>query len=849
MAEYLSIGPVDAQTAVWLRDALRHEMIPEIRKLGDPRYFPYRWGHALWAYIAGRWGDRVVRDLFDEALRAGPQAAFTKVLDASERDVSADWHTAIRQQYSRILETTKQPTTYGRELIREQKTDRSLYAGPVLSPDGQQIVFYSERDLLSVDLYLADANSGRVLRKLISTAVDPHFSSLEFINSAGSWRPDGRQFVVSAVSSGQSVLAILDVETGERLQEIRLPAVGEVINPSWSPSGRAIAFSATSGGHSDLYVYDLDKARMDRLTADRFADLQPAWSPDGRQIAFVTDRFTTRLTTLDAGAYGLALLDVATGRIERMATFDDAKSINPQWAEGGRGLYFLSDPFGIPNIFAIDASTRVVRQVTNLDTGVSGITALSPALSAAGSVHRVAFSGHERQRPAIFIVDDPAPFAGEPPERSWTKVDAAALPPEERVSPDLVAVLSDALTGLPAEAGSTTVYRPQLTLDWVGQPYVSAGYSRYGPTFGGGVSFLWSDMLGNHNLAAVIDVNSYGGRFSDLWKDTGGLVGYQNLTGRWDWMVSMEQSPYVAGGVGVGVGMADGQPVFVEQEILQRQIFRALGGAIVRPFSASRRMEFGASYQNVGFEQDIRTLMFSVDTGRLLSDERSSSQLAGALNLGSASTALVSDTAVFGATSPVVGERSRLEVTPTFGTISFTSGLTDYRRYVMPARFYTIAGRVLHYGRYGSGAEDVRLVPLFIGYPQLIRGYGIGSFSAAECTATATGGCPEFDRLVGSRMLVGNLELRFPLLRPFGVGNRMYGPLPTEVAFFVDGGAAWSRGDRPTFLGGDRNAVSSAGLTLRVNLLGIAVAQIDLARPFQRPARGWIWAVSLTPGF
>jgi hypothetical protein len=190
MAEYLSIGPVDAQTAVWLRDALRHEMIPEIRKLGDPRYFPYRWGHALWAYIAGRWGDRVVRDLFDEALRAGPQAAFTKVLDASERDVSADWHTAIRQQYSRILETTKQPTAYGRELIREQKTDRSLYAGPVLSPDGQQIVFYSERDLLSVDLYLADANSGRVLRKLISTAVDPHFSSLEFINSAGSWRPD-----------------------------------------------------------------------------------------------------------------------------------------------------------------------------------------------------------------------------------------------------------------------------------------------------------------------------------------------------------------------------------------------------------------------------------------------------------------------------------------------------------------------------------------------------------------------------------------------------------------------------------------------------------------------------------
>jgi hypothetical protein len=98
-------------------------------------------------------------------------------------------------------------------------------------------------------------------------------------------------------------------------------------------------------------------------------------------------------------------------------------------------------------------------------------------------------------------------------------------------------------------------------------------------------------------------------------------------------------------------------------------------------------------------------------------------------------------------------------------------------------------------------------------------------------------------------MLVGNLELRFPLLRPFGVSGRMYGPLPTEVALFVDGGAAWNRDERPTFFGGDRRGVSSAGLSLRVNLLGFAVAQIDLAHPFQRPTRSWVWAFSLTPGF
>jgi hypothetical protein len=74
----------------------------------------------------------------------------------------------------------------------------------------------------------------------------------------------------------------------------------------------------------------------------------------------------------------------------------------------------------------------------------------------------------------------------------------------------------------------------------------------------------------------------------------------------------------------------------------------------------------------------------------------------------------------------------------------------------------------------------------------------------------------------------------------------MYGPVPVEVALFADAGVAWNRGERPDF---DRQGVSSAGLTFRVNLFGVAVAQIDMARPFQRRGRGWMWGFNLIPGF
>ena len=46
-----------------------------------------------------------------------------------------------------------------------------------------------------------------------------------------------------------------------------------------------------------------------------------------------------------------------------------------------------------------------------------------------------------------------------------------------------------------------------------------------------------------------------------------------------------------------------------------------------------------------------------------------------------------------------------------------------------------------------------------------------------------------------------------------------------------------------------RNGVTSAGIALRVNLLGFAVGQFDFSHPFQRPGRGWIFQFNLSPGW
>jgi hypothetical protein len=48
MSEYLTIGSQSPLTAMWMRDAVLHNDVPSLKKIGrNQKYFPYRYGHAL----------------------------------------------------------------------------------------------------------------------------------------------------------------------------------------------------------------------------------------------------------------------------------------------------------------------------------------------------------------------------------------------------------------------------------------------------------------------------------------------------------------------------------------------------------------------------------------------------------------------------------------------------------------------------------------------------------------------------------------------------------------------------------------------------------------------------------
>jgi len=877
MAEYLSLGGQDSHTAMWLRDAVLRNDLPTIKQLTDGgKYFPYRYGEALWAYIGGTWGDETVPRLFRAALSSGFDNAIRSTLGMSTDSLSDRRRAAIRRQYGPLVQGRMRPAETGDQIIPGSGQYGDYNIAPAVSPDGRLVAFFSSRDLTGINLYVADAVTGKVKSKIASPGVLSKFDALSFLYSAGTWSPDAKQLAFVTYANGNNAIDVIDVRSHNIRRQFKPKNIGAVSTLAWSPDGRQIVFSGQQGGLSDLYLWDLSSGSLRQLTNDRFADLQPAWSPDGRSIAFATDRaagpdsagYGSDFQRLSYSQLRVAILDVASGRIHVLAGEPNAKHIDPQYSADGKSLYYVSDRGGFTDIYRVVIETGETFRVTRAATGVSGVTASSPAISVARGNGRLVFSVFdkagfriaalpaERAQGEPVSVDDarrvvegsdgsapdttPAGRARDTTSAPRTTKSAAMLPSDGQGRKSaVIAYLHNADDGLPSDSVITErPYRTAFRLAALGQPSVGIGTSSvFGTQFSGGMSALFSDMLGDQNVGVGIQANGQ-------LRDIGGQLLYLNTGSHWNWGVNVSRTPYVyAYGAYTNTGV---------QYVYEHLAINNVSAILQYPFSQTRRLELSAGYTHYGYSVQSATQSYFGATSGL-------TDLAAPQPLGltSATIALVGDASSMGFTSPISGSRFRFEVTPTLGTLDYNTVLLDYRKYFFMKPF-TLAMRGMHYGLYGRDSESNQVGALFLGDGSLVRGYSYNSFTNNDCVTAgsgslATSSCPQFDRLVGSRLAVANMELRIPLFGTSGFGL-IPSPLPPiEIAPFVDAGAAWTKESAPVLnfasTSGDRTPVVSTGIASRINLFGFAVFQVYYAHPFERAGRGGVWGFLLQPGW
>lgn len=851
MAEYLSIGRKDELTSMWLRDAVLNDDVPSIDEVGrDRKYFPYRYGQAIWAYIASRWGDKTVADLLQSAISSGWDDVFKKNLGIPLDTLSAQWNEEVKKTYKKEIEGKTLPDSVGEKISVEEG---GINLSPVVSPDGKYIAVIARHELLTLDLYLIDAHTGKVYKKLVSSNSDAHFDALQFINSSGSWSPDGKEFAFVVVEDGDNAISIVNVNSGNIEKTFKLKNVEGILQLDWSPDGRKLAVSGTHGGTSNIYIYDMDQYEIKNLTDDEYSEIQPAWSPDGNSIAYVTDK--GKGTNLDKYIYGemkIALYSFKNDTTINLSLGEGIKLINPQFSPDGKSLYFISNPEGISDIFRYSFLENKYYKVTNIATGVSGLTALSPALSIAKKSGRIVFNVFDHADYDIYGLDSQKGkgkiFKVNPGEFAWN----ISLPEIKNSNTGVVEnYLSDYSGGLPANPDTSfkqEEYTPALHLFSVGQSSVGVGFDRFGTYLGGAVSMLFSDILGNHILSGVVQANG-------TFKDIGGQVVYYNRKNRFNWGASVGHIPYLSASFGNSLDTVNIQGqnysardfIFYKQRVFDNQV-NLLGSY---PLSTYRRIELGVGYRRISYDVEAE---HTVVVGNVIVDNYTEGLPSPeALNLFQSDLAYVGDYSLSGFTSPIDGSRYRFEAQPTIGSIKFISLTADIRKYFFINPF-TVAFRLLHYGRYGQDSESNRLSPLYLGYPTWVRGYDLNSIDQTECAgSTNPAGCPVFDRLIGSRIGIFNMELRIPLFgnQQFGLINFPY--LPTEISFFLDGGVAWSKGDGAKLSfetrTSDRVPVFSTGIAARFNFFGYVIGQVYFAHAFQRPDNSQQFGFVISPGW
>jgi len=860
MAEYLSVGRNDPLTAMWLRDAARRDDIPTIKKMTkERRYFPYRFGQALMAFVGGEYGDDAVVNLYRRSLRIGWDASLKQIIGIDSDTLSAQWAKTIRDEYLPLMEGRDAPSEVGELLLAPSKGSGSQNLAPSLSPDGKQLVYTSEKDLFSFNLFLADASSGKVTRTLSNASADPHFDALRFTDSSGAWSWDGTRLAYIVFADGDNQMVLVDSENGDVQKQIAIEGMGAMQGPAWSPDGRSIVFSGSEGGVTDIFLMDLETDETTQLTDDKNADFQPVFSPDGRHIAFMTDRSdATDFERLTYAKFQIAILELETGEVEELEIFGSrAKHINPQYAPDGQHLYFISDVDGFSDIYRLTLETGEVERITKVATGVSGITWSAPAMTVAQTTGEIAFSVFDEFEFHVYTLSAEEASEGAEIVALAEPGIGRNLPPVQPKVPSRIATyLQDYDTAL-EPSGTFLVtqaeeYESSLQLDFVGQPTVGVGADSYGSYLGGGASAYFSDMLGDRFM--FVSLTAQG-----TLKDIGGQVFYMNQKKRWNWGYQVGRIPIQYQYYGYGSAEVDGV-TYQSMNLTRYRIFldRATG-LLAYPLTMTKRLEANFGFTRYSFDVEQDQVIYDglgrvIDQRRVQLDELEPDPL----NMVSASIAFVGDNSFSAFTSPIRGGRFRYQVEATRGTTAFQTITADYRRYFSPNVNLTLAVRGLHYGRYGYGEDltnNTFLRPIFLGYETFIRGYAWESFDSSECGGGADdGSCPTFDRLFGQRLAVANVEVRIPFIgtEQFGIIDLPY--IPMELVAFTDVGIAWDPEHPVDELGFVRSSTQrvplwSTGVSARFNVLGFMVFEAYYAYPWQRPDKGAHWGFSLAPGW
>jgi Tol biopolymer transport system component len=144
---------------------------------------------------------------------------------------------------------------------------------PNYSKDGNLITFVHDSDI-----WIMKANGDSLV----------NLTNDDYTNQGPVFSPDGSQIAFYSERGGVVDIWTLNIEN---LGQNNITNSSNIdMAPSWSPDGTKIAFQSNRTGNNDIWTIDLTDLTLIQLTDNSASDFNCAWSPNGEKIIFTSSR-------------------------------------------------------------------------------------------------------------------------------------------------------------------------------------------------------------------------------------------------------------------------------------------------------------------------------------------------------------------------------------------------------------------------------------------------------------------------------------------------------------------------------------------------------------------------------
>lgn len=838
LAEYISTGGMTVENDMFIRDLAISENLKGLESLRG--YLAYRGGQTFYWYVADKYGEEKISDLINKIARHYTlNQAFIDCFGKDLKEFSEQWAKDIKKYYWPDVEKFKQPDDFSQRITNHKKENTFYNSSPTISPNGDKMAYISDADGL-YGIYIRDLDSKSKPKKIISSYRTQDFEELNLLTPGISWSPDGKMLAVSAKAGREDAIYLYDLKKDD--YEKILLGLKSISSVAWSPDGENLCFVASKIDKSDLYLYNFKSKKMSKITDDYYTEISPSWSPDSKKIYFVSNRgydlaYNSKISIWkhDLSNSDIYSIELSNFEIKRITFEPEYEKSSIAVTADSSHLLFVSDKNGIGNIFSIDLRTGKEKIHTNSLTGLQQLS-----INKDGS--KLVFSSMNEGGIDAFMIKFPLEktISGDSlpltkfresmhKNSSKSTVDSTELSKSKSFKPDDVSygdfkidlsrqkfvqknpdVTNQQDIQIDKIDDNTSLvernYKVKFSLDGViGNPGFSTYYG-----WGGNAAAMFSDIMGDHEIY----IEAY--LLTDL-NNSNIVVTYNYLPEIIDYSVTAFHTANY----------------WLSNGFYYR--FRNWGLTLNSSYAFDRfnRIDLSLNWYNASKENVDVTIEPAVSRMLVVPELK-----------------FTHDDVLWGWYAPVEGSRYYLEAKASpkisSGGQNFMTVNSDYRKYITIFDYITFALRGkagISFGanprKYFLGGTDNWFnyqysgdyIPLdqpedyiFMQYETPLRGWALNSTS-------------------GSKMFLGNFEMRFPLFQAL-----VAGPVPILLqgvmgSFWYDIGGAWN-GDfkdfKPTqYINGNKapkDMLTSTGIGVRSYLLGLPF-KLDIA--WSNNISGW----------